>query len=81
MAEQKTVTFEYAGKTFEADAKAATSWKVIKGLNSGGPAMFDAFDELFQGRADEYADALGGDFRDMGELAGKAIEAAGAKNS
>lgn len=81
MAGKKTVTVEFAGSEFEADSAAARSWKVIKGITTGGMAMFDAFDVLFLGRADEYAEILNDDFEDMANLAGLCISEAGAKNS
>ena len=84
MARKNTIEFEYAGKTFEADATAANSWKVVKalggGANSGGQ-LFEALDKLFFGKSDEYAEMLNDDFQDMALLAGAAIEAANAKNS
>ena len=42
--------------------------------------MFDAFDRMFEGRADEYAEKLADDFADMANLAARCIEEAGSKN-
>lgn len=72
--------FEFEGSTYEADRIATKSWKVVKGMVSGGPAMFDAFDALFCGRSDEYAELMGDDLMRMAELANAAIEAADSKN-
>lgn len=80
MAQSKTFEFEFEGATYSADRHAVRSWRVSKAMVSGGPSMFQAFDELFCGKADEYAEALGDDLAKMGELAKAAIEAGGSKN-
>lgn len=77
---QKGFEFEFDGRKWEADRDATRSWKVVKGLTTGGTAMFAAFDALFCGRSDEYAEALGDDIMKVAELANAAIEAAGSKN-
>lgn len=81
MSKKDIVEFDFAGKSFEADAKAAVSWSVIKGMVTGGREMFDAFDRLFAGKSDEYAEALNDDMEEMARLASAAIEAAKGKNS
>ena len=80
MAQGNVIKFEYEGNEYEADSAATKSWRVAKGMVSGGPAMFEAFDALFCGRSDEYAERLGDDLMKMAELANAAIEAAGTKN-
>lgn len=80
MAQKSSFTFEYEGNEYEVDRNAAKSWTVIKGLSTGGPAMFAAFDRLFCGRSDEYAAALDDDLMKVAELANAAIEEAGSKN-
>lgn len=77
----KTQPIEYAGEVFEYVPTAGRSWKVIKGITNGGKPMFDAFDVLFNGKSDEYAEILGDDLEEMAQLAAKAIEASGSKNS
>lgn len=72
--------FEFEGSAYEADRRAARSWRFAKGMVSGGRGMFEAFDALFCGRSDEYAETLGDDMERMGQLAAAAIEAAGSKN-
>lgn len=81
MSEKDIVAFKFAGKEFEADSQAAVSWSVIKGMVTGGREMFAAFDRLFAGKADEYAEDLGDDMEEMARLASAAIEAAKGKNS
>lgn len=80
MSKSEEFEFEFDGAAYRADRKATKSWKVVKGMASGGPAMFEAFEELFCGRSDEYAEALGDDIMKMAELANAAFEAAGSKN-
>lgn len=80
MAQKSSFAFEFEGGEYEIDRNATKSWKVVKGLTSGGPAMFEAFDTLFCGRSDEYAEALGDDIMKVAELANAAIESAGSKN-
>lgn len=80
MAKRETIKVEYAGIEFEADARAARSFKVIRGLSVGGAEMFEALDAIFLGRSEDYAEQLDDDFADVVNLAGKAVEAAGAKN-
>lgn len=79
-AKKETITVEFAGMEFQADAAACRSWSVIRGISNGGLAMFDAFDRMFEGRADEYAEKLADDFADMANLAARCIEEAGSKN-
>ncbi len=82
-ASENTVEFEYAGKIFVADAKAANSWSIAKAFSAAndGAQLFGAFDKLFCGKADEYAEMLDDDLQDMALLANAAFEAAKAKNS
>ena len=77
----ETRSVEYAGQSFEVDAEALRSWRIVKGLTTGGAQAFDSLDRLFLGRSDEYAERLGDDFEAMMALANKAAEELGAKNS
>lgn len=77
------IEFEFEGMTFEADAAACRSYKVIKGISMAGtdmPGFFRAAEAVFCGKDVEYADMLG-DIEKFGELVAAAVEAAGAKNS
>lgn len=80
MAQKSSFTFEFEGNEYEIDRNATKSWTVIKGLSVGGASMFEAFDRLFCGHSDEYAETLGDDLMKVAELANSAIEEAGSKN-
>lgn len=76
---------EFDGKEFEYDPGEATSYRNIKRLARAKvdtAAFFDAFESIFSGRDEEYADILGNDFDKIGMLVSAVIEAEGtpAKN-
>ena len=84
MASKKLLTFEYNGQKFECDEKACTSYKNTKRITEiekNPIAAFDALEEIFAGKDEEYAEMLGGDASELFALYLAAAEACGAKNS
>jgi hypothetical protein len=70
------VDFEFEGATYQVDADAFKDYRVAKwiALSAENPACaFKAFERIFDGRDEEYADALGGDAEKMGELMQSAL--------
>lgn len=75
----------YEDMDFEYDPKEATSYRNIKRIARAKDDMtgfFDAFEAIFAGRDEEYAELLGNDFAKLGELVSLAISNEGdsAKN-
>lgn|GEM_PF-3367901 len=80
-----TITFEFEGQTFEADADVLTDYGFVCDVltaDEDPKALVHCFRAVFRGRDREYAKAIGGKFAKMGELLAAAIRAAGedAKN-
>lgn len=74
-------TIEFEGQKFEYDEKALADYKTIKRIARGAvdPAgFFDAFETVFVGRDEEYADMLDGSIEKMGLLLNAVQEAEGA---
>lgn len=62
-------TIEFRGVIVEYDEKCIKSWKWQKALASGDEARgVRAIENLFLGKDEEIADALGDDIETMGEL-------------
>lgn len=62
---------KFEGKQYFYDETAIRRYSVVKKIsryNTDPAGFFDALDELFAGKADEYAEALGDDFEKMSEL-------------
>lgn len=79
-----TFTVPGAEGEFVADLDELTSYKTNKQFaqSEQHPAwMFEAFERVFAGRDEEYADRLGGSVDAVGTLMEAAFEAAKAKNS
>ena len=79
----KKVDFE--GNTFEYDPKEAMSYRHIKKIARAQKDMagfFDAFEAIFAGKDEEYAELLGNDFEKIGALLTAAVSNEGdaAKN-
>lgn len=76
---------EFEGTKFEYDASALRKYTVLKALSgSGAPQdMFTAFDKVFKGKADDYAEKLDDSLEKMAELLNAIVEKEGgeAKNS
>lgn len=84
MANKKLLSFEYNGQTFECDEKACQSYvntKRITEMEKDPIAAFDALEEIFAGKDEEYAEMLGGAASELFALYLAAAEAVGAKNS
>lgn len=65
------VKVEFDGMTFEANADAFNNYRVAKwiALASERPdCAFKAFEAIFAGKDEQYAEQLGGDAEKMGEL-------------
>lgn len=78
------IDFEFEGNTYQADASVMKDYRVMKGVAcvATNPAgFFAAYELIFAGKDEEYAEMLGGSVAKMGELSTAAFEAAGAKNS
>lgn len=66
----------YEGMDFEYDAQEAKSYRNLKRIARAKEDMtgfFDAFEAIFAGRDEEYAELLGNDFAKLGELVSVAI--------
>lgn len=77
------VKFEFQGKEYEADERAAHDYRIIKAVataKTNPAALFDAFERMFMGKDELYAEQVGGTIEAMTELFGAALEAADAKN-
>lgn len=61
---------EFEGAKFEYDASALKKYSVIKAISGTGTPQefFAAFDKVFKGKADEYADKLDDSFERMAGL-------------
>lgn len=75
----------YEGAEFEYDPKEAKSYRNIKRIARAKDDMggfFDAFEAIFAGRDEEYAEILGNDFEKIGGLVSAVVENEGnsAKN-
>ena len=72
-----TKTIEFRGEEYEVMDNAASNFYVVRSTAfaaSGKPsAIFDAYDAVFLGRTDEYAERLNGDFESINELYLEAI--------
>ena len=69
---------EFEGAEFEYDADAVKSYKVIKKIARAQKDLvgfFDAFELVFAGNDEEYADKLGDNFEKIGELISAAVNA------
>lgn len=72
---------EFEGMEFEYDPKEAGSYRNIKRIARAQKDMggfFDAFEAIFAGHDDEYAELLGNSFEKLGLLASECINASGA---
>ena len=68
---------EYNGSEYEYDETALTNYKVAKCLSRAGenPSLaFYAFEKIFNGHDEEYAEQLGGDQAEFGELVKAVIQ-------
>lgn len=80
----KKVQFEFEGKRFDVNPDCVNSYKTMKAIarvENDPKCMFDVLEAIFDGKDEEYAEAVGGSMDKMGELIAAAIEAVGAKNS
>ncbi len=78
------VAFEIDGVELVADYDELTSYKTNKQFarSESDPAgMFEAYERVFAGRDEEYAEALGGSVEAIGRMMRGAFEAAKAKKS
>jgi len=76
-----TIKVEFEGKTFDVDTDAFKSYTVAKWIALAGEradCAFKAFEAIFSGRDEEYADMLGNDVDKMGELLNAALIAVAA---
>ena len=67
---------EYAGQTFDVLADAGRDFFVLRAMlraKESPEAIFDAYDIVFLGRTDEYAERLGRDFEMVNGLYQEAI--------
>lgn len=70
------IKIEFEGKTFDVDADAFNSYSVAKWIALAGERIdcaFKAFEAIFSGRDEEYADMLDNDVDKMGELLNAAL--------
>lgn len=76
---------EFEGHEFEYDPKQAISYRNAKRIaraTSDIEGLFAAFESVFAGKDEEYAELLGDDFEKMGQLITEAMnaESGAAKN-
>lgn len=73
----KARKIKYAGKDFEVMADAGKDYFVMRAVISAkrDPAcIFDAYDLVFMGKTDEYAEELGRDFELLNGLFSEALD-------
>lgn len=73
----ETTTVNFAGKDFEVLANAGNDFFALRAIVKAKAApelIFDAYDVVFLGRTDEYAEALGRDFEMVSKLYALAVE-------
>lgn len=76
------VKFKFEGKSYECNPNAANNYKILKKFaqTEKNPAgLFEAYEFIFDGKDEEYAEGLGYDLEKMSKLAEAALEAAGSK--
>lgn len=76
MQKETLAKVEFNGEEYEYDSAAVKSYKVLKKIaraQSDIGGFFDAFELVFAGRDEEYADKLGNDFEQLGQLLSAAV--------